>query len=257
VGLLEVILSPAEFESLAQRDLSDTICIVFDVLRATSTMITALANGASAIVPVCEIAEAIEYHARQPQALLGGERHGLKINARQTGSRDFDFGNSPREYTPDRVANRTIVMTTTNGTRALHSVRRGKAVLIGAWLNLRSLETYLAGKTGQNVLIVCSGTQNDVAYEDVLAAGALVALVDFLFDPNQISDAARMASQIYRTHQNDLLDAMTYSRNARRLLAQPDLREDVAFCLRRDTISLLTVLGADGAVRPSSPPDFR
>ena len=118
---LEVILSPAEFAGLRQRDLSQAVCVVFDILRATTSMITALANGAEAIIPVGEISEALALRQKNPSVLLAGERHGLRIRADLTGSIDFDLGNSPREFTVEKVSGKIIVMTTTNGTRALRA----------------------------------------------------------------------------------------------------------------------------------------
>src|SRR5262245_5539783 len=100
---LEVILSPAEFALLQQRDLSQAVCVVFDVLRATTSMITALANGAEAIIPVAEIAEALALRQKNPKLLLAGERDGVRIRAELTGSLDFDLGNSPREFTAEKV----------------------------------------------------------------------------------------------------------------------------------------------------------
>src|SRR5436190_11942294 len=117
----EVLFSPAEFAALRQRDLSATTCVVFDVLRATSSMLVALNHGAEAIIPVGEIAEALAMKRERPDVLLAGEREGLRIRKELTGSINFDFGNSPREFTRDRVGGKTLVMTTTNGTRALRS----------------------------------------------------------------------------------------------------------------------------------------
>src|SRR5262245_32683092 len=108
---LEVLFTPTEFIALKQRDLSDTVCVVFDVLRATSSMITALANGAAAIIPVTDISEALAWRQRDPAVLLAGERDGLRIRAALTGSADFDLGNSPREFARDKVAGKTVVMT--------------------------------------------------------------------------------------------------------------------------------------------------
>ena len=133
---LDAILSPAELPALAKRDLRDATCVVFDVLRATSTFVTALHHGAKAIVPVSEIAEALAIRRKQPDVLLGGERDGMKISADQTGGIDFDLGNSPREYTPETVRDKTIVSTTTNGTRALRACAGAKTVLAASFLNL-------------------------------------------------------------------------------------------------------------------------
>src|SRR5665213_2133529 len=111
---IETILSPAELPALAGQNLSTTACVVFDILRATSTFVTALQNGARAIVPVSGISEAMILHDKHPRFLLAGERDGLKIQARQSGGVDFDFGNSPREFTASAVGGKTIVSTTTN-----------------------------------------------------------------------------------------------------------------------------------------------
>src|SRR5579863_8728446 len=116
---IETILSPAELSSLANRDLSQTTCVVFDILRATSTFVTALQNGARQIIPVAEIPDALAIRSGRPEALLAGERNGVKILAAQSGGVDFDFGNSPREFKPEKVRGKTIISTTTNGTRAL------------------------------------------------------------------------------------------------------------------------------------------
>src|ERR1043165_3076032 len=115
---IEVLFTPAEFETLRTRDLSETTCVVFDVLRATSSMVTALANGAEAIMPVEEISEALAIKADDPSVLLAGERHGVRIEGTLSGGVRFDFGNSPREFTADKVRGKRIVTTTTNGTRA-------------------------------------------------------------------------------------------------------------------------------------------
>src|SRR6266850_200069 len=96
---LEVLFAPAEFSALGQRDLSGTVCVVFDVLRATSSMVTALDNGASAVVPVAEIPEALKIRERDPRILLAGERDGVRIQSDLTSGIAFDLGNSPREFT--------------------------------------------------------------------------------------------------------------------------------------------------------------
>src|SRR6266568_1109336 len=114
---LEVLFTPAEYALLGQRDLSETVTVVFDVLRATSTIVTALANDATAILPVAEIAEALSIRRRRPEVLLAGERDGVRIKSDLTGSIDFDLGNSPREFVTEKIIDRTIVLTTTNGTR--------------------------------------------------------------------------------------------------------------------------------------------
>src|SRR6478735_5785623 len=174
---LEVSFTPADFASWEGRDLSETVCVVFDVLRATSSMITALANGAKVLFPVAEISDALEMRRRHPGILLAGERDGVRILSDLTGEVSFDLGNSPREFTADAVRGRAIAMTTTNGTRALRACARAWAIFIGSFLNLGAVAELLRRESPRHLLLVCSGTFEQVAYEDVLAAGALCDLL--------------------------------------------------------------------------------
>ena len=246
---LEAVFSPAEFAALRERDLSRTVCVVFDVLRATTSMVSALASGAEAIIPVGEISEALAIRQQRPQVLLAGEREGLRIRGNLTGGVDFDLGNSPREFTAEKVQGRTIVMTTTNGTRALRACSGARAVLVSCFLNLRATYLWLMEQRPANLVLVCSGTFEEAALEDVLAAGAVCERVWPLFGGGHISDSAEIARRIYPLMQYDLLGAMKHSRNGRRLLANLDMADGVAFCLQRDQFNLVAELQPDGFVR--------
>lgn len=246
---LEVILSPAEFPALAQRDLSQTVCVVFDILRATTSMITALAVGAKEIIPVAEIDEALALRKQRPEVLLAGERDGVRIRAKLTGGLDFNLGNSPREFTADAVAGRSIVMTTTNGTRALRACAGAKATLVGSFLNLRATTNWLRDKNPSNLLLVCSGTYEEPALEDILAAGAACERLWPQYAGGHISDSAELARRLYPLMQGNLLEAMKSARNGRRLLAHRELRDDVWLCVQRETVAFVATLGPDGAVR--------
>jgi 2-phosphosulfolactate phosphatase len=245
---VEVLLTPVELGGLAARDLSQTTCVVFDVLRATSTMITALAHGAEAIVPVAEIRDALALRAQRPEVLLAGEREGRRIRADQTGGIDFDLGNSPREFTAAVVRARTIVMTTTNGTRALRACAHARRVLAGAFLNLGALAAHLRASPPERLLLVCSGTVDGAALEDTLAAGALCDLLGDSQAVGQLADSAWIARSVYRAHAHDLLGAVGQARNGRRLLAMPDLAPDVPWCVQRDRFELVPVLTPRGVV---------
>ncbi len=246
---LEVILSPTEFPSLRQRDLSQTVCVVFDILRATTSMITALAAGAEAIIPVAEIAEALVLRQKNPNLLLAGERDGVRIRAELTGSIDFDLGNSPREFTSESVSGKTIVMTTTNGTRALRACAGARMTLVSSFLNLRATTAWLLEKKPQHLILVCSGTYEEPALEDILAAGALCEKVWSNYAGGHLSDSAEIARRIYPLMQFNMLDAMKHSRNGRRLLANPDMRDDVWLCLQRETAPFVATLMPGGTVR--------
>src|SRR5438105_15698794 len=246
---LEVILTPAEFGPLRERDLSQTVCVVFDILRATTTMITALANGADSIIPVEQIGEALEVRRQRPNVLLAGERDGVRIRANQTGGIEFDLGNSPREYTAAKVQGKTIVMTTTNGTRAMRACAGARTVLIGSFLNLRATYVWIQEQRPSNLIIVCSGTFNEPALEDILAAGAICERIWPIYAGGHTSDSAEVARRLYPLMQYDLLGAMKHSRNGRRLFANPELRNDVWFSVQRETLPFAAELCPDGAVR--------
>ncbi|HEX4266231.1 MAG TPA: 2-phosphosulfolactate phosphatase [Verrucomicrobiae bacterium] len=245
---LDVLFTPADFAALKSRSLDDTLCVIFDVFRATSSMVTALANGAEAIIPVGDIPEALDIKGRMPQVLLAGERDGVRIRAALANGTDFDLGNSPREFTKEKIAGRTIVMTTTNGTRALRSCAHAKMVLVGSFLNLRATAEFVSRAAVENALLICSGTYEQAAYEDALGAGALCDLLWTSLDPGGVSDSAKMARQVYSDSKNDLLAAASQSRNGLRLSAMPELREDVAFCLHRDVFNFVAALGSDRKV---------
>ena len=241
---IETILSPSELPALVHRDLRGTACVVFDILRATSTFVTALQNGAKEIIPVSEISEAIALRQLRPEVLLAGERNGVKIAAALTGSIAFDFGNSPREFRTEKVRGKTIVSTTTNGTRALRACAGAKVVLASSFLNLAPTAKFLNQAQPEEILLVCAGTGEDVALEDVLAAGALAGLL-----AGQCSDTTEIATRTYVSARTELAAVLGGSLNARRLLASPELRADVAFCAQRDVFNLVAEMQADGAIR--------
>ena len=240
------MLTPAELPALAGRDLRGTACVVFDILRATSTFITALQNGAREIIPVSEISEAVALRQSHPDALLAGERDGVRIRAGQSGGVDFDFGNSPREFRADRVRGKTIASTTTNGTRALRACAGANLVLASSFLNLAATASFLNQSPPDALLLVCAGTGEGAALEDVLAAGALAGLVG-----GDYSDATEIAARAFLSARADLPAVMAGTQNARRLRAIPELRADVAFCAQRDVFKIVAIMQAGGGLRPA------
>lgn len=245
---LEILYAPAEFTALSQRDLSHTTCVVFDILRATSTMMTALAHGAKEIIPVAEIGEALEIKTQRPDVLLAGERNGFRIGPDLTGGVPFDLGNSPREFQAGAVQGRTVVMTTTNGTRALRACAPAPVVLLGTFVGMGALAQWINDKKPSQLLLVCSGTIDQVAYEDVLGSGALCELIWTEYGGGTISDSAHMARQLYRRNAADLFEAVQCARNGRKLLEIPELRDDVPFCLQRDRFHFIAGLTKAGTV---------
>jgi 2-phosphosulfolactate phosphatase len=256
---IETILSPGDLPQLRHRDLSQAACVVFDILRATSTFVTALQNGTEKIIPAGEISEAVALKKKFPGVLLAGEREGVKIHAALSGGTDFDLGNSPREFTPAKVRGRTIVSTTTNGTRALRACAKAKLVLAASFLNLAATADFLKRNNFSKILLICAGTGEDVADEDVLAAGAMVDLLvgTALGDgrtaqravPTLVSESSKVAHQSYQATASDLYVAMCRAKNGARLLAIPELGGDVVFCSQRDVYPLVAAMDGDGALR--------
>ena len=230
---VEVVLTPAEIAGLPHRDLNGTACVVFDVLRATSTILTALYNGASRVYPVTTVAEARDLReTRLPDALLGGERGGVKIEG-------FDLGNSPREYTSEIVTGRDIVVTTTNGTVALKACVAAPLVLAGAIVNLRALADYFSAcrASVERILLVCAGTGERFALEDGLAAGALIARLN----PSAMDDASAAMLAVYKRQRHNFLKALQTSENGRRL-AEIGLDGDIEWCARESPLPLVAVM---------------
>jgi 2-phosphosulfolactate phosphatase len=154
-------------EDVDPPELADSVVVVIDLLRASTTICQALASGAREVVPFLEVEETSAAAAKfdRGEVVLGGERSGGKIEG-------FDLGNSPSEYTPQTVGGRRLFITTTNGTRALFHARFARRVLVGAFVNLSAVAESV--KNEAQVAILCAGTGGEVTREDILAAGALV-----------------------------------------------------------------------------------
>jgi 2-phosphosulfolactate phosphatase len=211
--------------------------VVIDVLRATTTIIHALAAGCACVRPCAEIEEARRLAGEMPagSVVLGGERRGVPIPG-------FDLGNSPAEYTPKRCEGKTVVLTTTNGTRALLRAAEAERVLIGGFVNYSAVCEQLQRDT-RPIHIVCAGTDGLVTREDTLLAGAFV---DFLSraGAGQLNDGARLAWDCYATQCREILDAIHDSHGAANLRAL-HYDEDIRAAARVDQFMLVPELRRD------------
>jgi len=253
--IVEAVLTPAELPALSRRDLSQTTCVVIDVLRATSAMLTALRNGARAIHPVAEIAQALAIKKRIPDALLAGERHGTRILRDLTGSIDFDLGNSPRDFSASAVEGRQIIWTTTNGTRALEASANAERILLGAVINLQAAADLLDLLHPLHLMLVCAGTREDPAFEDIFAAGALIDLLKSRDTPLECKDSAQVAWRTFCQCGDDRTTLIEGSLNARALLQNPGLAPDVPICLETNSVPLNAQMDRAGVIRslPGTP----
>lgn len=222
---LDVAFTPAE---LAGGAVGDRSVVVIDVLRATSTMVEALANGARAIFPAENVAEAarIAGNIGRDQAVLAGERRSVRIDG-------FDLGNSPLEFTSERVAGRPIVMSTTNGTAALVAVMGAKRVLLGSMLNVSATAAALL-EQDDAMLLVCAGREKRFALEDAICAGALaLMLYRKLGRRYNWSDSALAAAQLARRHLPRLGRTLRRCAAGRQLI-ELGFEADVEFCASVD-----------------------
>lgn len=207
--------------------------VVIDILRASTTIVHALVNGAEAVIPCEEIEAARSAAANLPagQVLLGGERQGVLIDG-------FDLDNSPLRYTSDVVAGKTIVFTTTNGTRALQRSASADRVLVGAFVNINSICNALLSQMPPHVHLVCAGTGGRITAEDCLFAGAVASGVrDEMGQSVELDDSARLAVDFFQARnrsRESFLEAMFGSlggKDLRKLGLEADIERAAAWNL--------------------------
>ena len=230
---LTVCYLPAQWLAFDPAHLRDSVCVVIDVIRATSTIAAALAHGASGIRPVSSVAEAEQLKAQCPELLLAGERHGRALPG-------FDLGNSPHTMTRERVAGRELILTTTNGTQALAACQGARAITTASLLNLSATADKLR-VLGPPWIVVCAGFEGDFGVDDAIVTGALA---DALEEPS-------LFAALYRSVRGDMAATLLGSQ-AGRELAKIGLQDDVPFCAENDRFPLVPILGADGVLRDDS-----
>lgn len=223
------------FGRLTDAQLSETTVIVVDVLRATTCMISALNGGAVKVVPTVDAGDAVALASRlgARECVLGGERGGIKING-------FDLGNSPSEYLTRTVRNKTVIVSTTNGTGALYSVRSADRILLGAMIN-RTAVAKAAACEGRDILIVCAGTDGQPSADDLTCAGAIIDAVRSFADlgPGSLTDMAIICENLYKNWKNGTFD-LSSTFHYRRLI-NLGFSEDVDFCFTPDVTDTVPV----------------
>lgn len=217
-------------------DLKNSIVVVIDILRATSSMVYGIDNGATAIIPVAQVEDCLAY--AEHGYLLAAERNGEVVAG-------YNFGNSPFSYSAEHVAGKTVVLTTTNGTKALHMARAtAQQVVIGSFLNLQALCDWLKEQS-QDVLLLCAGWKDSANLEDTLFAGAVVKTLHSEFVA--FDDSSVIAEDLYGLAQHDLGAYMNKSSHSHRLAAL-NIGEDVKFCLQLNICQAIPVLVGDALV---------
>jgi 2-phosphosulfolactate phosphatase len=223
--------------------LAGVTAIVLDIVRASTTIVAALAGGARTVRPVATPEEALAVGRRDDLGpiLIGGERGGSPPPG-------FDHGNSPAEYTPDRVRGRTVVFTTTNGTRALLALERARRVAVGGFVNAAAVARWAAAEPG-DVLLVCAGEKGRFCLEDAVCAGLLVSR---LAGPDRPpTDAARAARILWERYADDL-DAMLRDAAWAQALVAQSRGADLPLCVALDIHDVVPVLQEGALVAGSS-----
>lgn len=202
--------------------------IVVDVLRATSVIITALSNGAKSVVPVTSVEEALSTKKKLESVVLGGERKAQKIEG-------FDLSNSPLEYKSEVIHDRNVVITTTNGTKAISKSSAANKVYIGALINAKAVSSK-AVKNEKDIIIVNAGTNGVFSMDDFITGGAIID--EILSEQEyELTDIAKTALVIYRSHK----DIKSYVKGAAhyQILVDLGLEEDIDYCLQKDLFNIV------------------
>jgi len=225
---IEVCYSPALFPFYENHE---ALVVVTDILRASSAIVTAFMNGVEKIIPVGSLEEAKSY--KDLGYMVAAERDGIV--------RDFaDFGNSPYNFTAERVRGRQIVYSTTNGTQAINLASSGSQVLIGAYLNISALAKHIQ-ESGKDLLVLCAGWKNKFNLEDTLFAGALAKRV--LEDEQfyTICDATHGAMDLFEAAETDMMGYIEKVAQRERL-KKNQLDDVIGYCHELDLTRILPVL---------------
>ena len=231
---IETCFSPS---LLHLYDIKDSIVVIIDVFRATSTIAAALHNGAAEIIPVDSVAKCIELGAQMPNSLTAGERDGKVAEGLQ-------HGNSPLEYPRDFIENKSLVLTTTNGTRLLHMCSDANEIITGSFLNLGAVCDYLVSQK-KNVLLACASWKDRYNLEDSLFAGAVYDAIGEHFEMN--CDSTRAATHLYKAAKNDLYGFIQDSSHFLRL-SKFGLQYDMEYCCKINEHNVLVKLVDDKLV---------
>lgn len=215
------------------------IVVVIDVLRATSAICAAFDNGIKKIIPVSTVEEAIEYK-RNENYIVAAERKGKIVDG-------FEFGNSPYSYINENVIGKTLVLTTTNGTKAFHTAKDAKHLIIGSLINLDAVCDYLL-KEYKNVMILASGWQNKFCLEDTICAGAIVEKLLSTGKFTSEDDSSIAAKYLFLSARDNIFGYLKASSHRRRLRAL-NLNEDIKYCLTPNQTDVVPVRENDYLVK--------
>jgi len=228
---IDLQFTPAQIDELTLRDRT---VVVIDVLRATSSIVTALTNGAREVIPTATIESAMKIvgNLGGDQALLGGERNGKMVPG-------FDLGNSPREYTGAKVRGKTIVFSTTNGSQAIVKARYAAELTLCAFINMNAVVRFLRDPA-RDFIILCAGRNGGFSLEDTVCGGMLIARVSEDQEV-QLSDSALAAMSLYRSFGRGILKMMRASEHGK-YLEEIGFGDDIKYCATVGSVPVVPML---------------
>ncbi|HGE71466.1 TPA: 2-phosphosulfolactate phosphatase [Candidatus Poribacteria bacterium] len=227
---IDVAFTP---ETIDPLNIYDKSVLIVDILRATSTIVTAIENGASYLIPVNTPEEAFKlYEQLNKNAILGGEIEGKRIKG-------FHLGNSISEYTSSIVKGKAIIMRTTNGTRAINACKSAKNLVIGCFLNKTACCRYII-ELGCDILIVCSGKEGSFGIEDAVFAGACVNVFGQLMSNIEKTDSALACEMMYQQSKSDILGLLRKSEHGKYLI-NISLEDDLILCAKEDISTVVPI----------------
>ena len=226
---VEVCFSPALFPVYFQD--KNCVVVVIDIFRATSAICSAIDHGVKSITPVASIEEATSY--KQKGYIVGAERHAEIVEG-------FDFGNSPISFKSGKFKDQEIVLTTTNGTRAIALAKDAYKVIIGAFTNLDAVCEYIE-KEDKDVILFCAGWKDRFNLEDTLFAGAVVQKLSRNLRYAEMADSAIASANLYQTAKDDMYGFLNESSHRKRL-SRLNMEEDIIYCLKPNLSNHVPVL---------------
>ena len=229
LGIIDVYFSVQGFQ---EDDVRGKTVVIIDVLRASSSMIQALDQGAQKVIPVEDMAAAgrIAQTMESGDYLLCGEKDGVKIDG-------YHLGNSPLEYTQEVVQNKTLIFNTTNGTKAIKKAALANQIYIGTFLNMSQIVNMIH-ECEDEVVLICSGWRGKQSLEDTLCAGAILSELNAGKAPTKLKDGAKIAYALYQQYGDFVLDTVFHSDHAYRLRDMVS-EDDISFCCQTNTHEVL------------------
>ncbi len=222
-------------QSFQENELRDKSVVVIDVLRATSTIVTAMMNGAKGVIPVEDMGEAsrIAQSVDSDNYLLCGEKDGAKIEG-------YDLGNSPLEYSRDEIEGKTLIFNTTNGTKAIKKSLGSATIYIASFLNLSTIVKAL-GVEKNEIVLLCAGWKGRLALEDMLLAGNIIYNLSGGKISDDANDGAKVAFGLYEKYSDDIKSVVFQSNHAQRLKDVVG-SDDIDYCCQTDITDQLPIL---------------